>query len=75
MKQPTSSMATSMESTHGSTSSMATAMVVSTHQKKREQYCKRSELEVGEWPWNEAMLGPDAGLPTTAWLRGFNKMF
>jgi len=38
------------------------------HTKKREQYCKRSELEVGEWPWNEAMLGPDAGLPTTAWL-------
>jgi len=35
MKQPTSSVATSMETTHGSTSSMATAMVVSAQRKAR----------------------------------------
>ena len=35
MKQPTSSVATSMETTHGSISSMATAMVASAHQKAR----------------------------------------
>jgi len=40
-------MATSMESTHGSTSSMATAMVVSTHQKSESNTASDQKLEVG----------------------------